>query len=121
MVVAIIVNYEGTFDPTLIGAQKFYPETGAIKGAFTNVFFHALHHHDAGGGSPAVIPFLQCGRLSRACLPYTGTLVGSRKYTTSHLESLDGYFLLKMCTRCMQAGGGSHVDVMMTSPVEDSP
>ena len=46
MVVAIIVN----FDPTLIGAQKFYPETGAIKGAFTDVFFHALHHHDAGGG-----------------------------------------------------------------------
>ena len=54
--------------------------------------------------------------------------MGSGKYTTSHLESLDRYFLLKMCM--LHAGSeifhnakgdrerGSHVNVTMTSPVE---
>ena len=33
----------------------------------------------------------------KACsLPYTGTLVGSRKYTTIHLESSDWYFFIKV-------------------------
>ena len=69
-----------------------------------------------GGGVAGCDTFLQRERLlEKPCsVPYT---VGSRKYTTNHLKSLDWYFLLKMCTCCMQAvkyfttlkGGGGHM------------
>lgn len=61
--------------------------TLGLRGCWQYFFCHTMRHRD----------FLQhdCKPCS---LPYTGTLVGSRKDTTSCLEC----FLLKVCTCCMQ-------------------
>ena len=56
------------------------------------------------GGLLAVTLFYNVivGKIKPCSLPYTRALVGSRKYTTSRLEPLNRYFVLKVCTCYMQ-------------------
>ena len=68
------------------------PQTRLLGAVHKNFSMHCVIVMLGGGVAMTLLTW----KIKACSLRYTGTLVGSRKYTTIHLESSDWYFFIKV-------------------------